>query len=449
MCGIAVIVGNLEGHEKLEPTILHRGHVSGNFIDSDIAMYHRRLHLCGTGGAQPLTDGRWVMVSNSEVYNWQELDEWESTSDTEVLFNGLVRYGRKFLDRINGECAVVLWDLKTKQLTVITDRFGIRPLFQFKDESRWIIASEIQSILALVDPVEDHESVEMCRNFRLPKGTKTCFKGISRIAPATVNGIKWYDIRDKEKLEPSGDSLEQLLTDAIRLRQHPNSALLLSGGIDSFLIGCLGNQWIKKAYTLDSPEVPAARQAAEKFGMEHVTVPITVNKEEMVRCLEQPYYAYPPNWILAQAIGEDVVFSGLGADECLGGYHYYKKPYGEAQYADGHNLTGHGSRRYDTGGYQGIKAMNYIDLTHYLPYHHLYRGDKMYMSNTIESRYPFLDHRVVERLFHLPDSLKGIRKTPLLELSLKHGYKPQPKKGLSLYLGDFEEIYHQWKTLFF
>lgn len=448
MCGIAVVIGDIQGHEKLESTILHRGRTSGKFITPEIAMYHRRLHLCGTGGEQPVTDGRYVMVSNSEVYNWEELNEWGCSGDTDVLFNGLVKYGKPFLDRINGEFAIVLWDTKTKTTTTITDRFGIRPLFQFRDESRWIIASEIQSILALVDPIEDAESVEMCRNFRLPDGTRTCFQGISRISPASVNDTRWYDIREQDGCLHENQTLKTLLTDAIRIRQHPNSALLLSGGIDSFLIGCLGREWIKKAYTLESDEVPSAKKAAEKFGMDHITVPITMNQDAMVSCLEQPYYAYPPNWILAQAISEDVIFSGLGADECLGGYHYYKEPYSEEQYAKGHNLTGKGKRCYDTGGYTGIKAMNYIDLTHYLPFHHLYRGDKMYMSNTIESRYPFLDHRVVEYLFHLPDTEKGIEKKPLLKIALEYGYKPQPKRGLSLYKGNFEEIYHHWKKLF-
>ncbi|MCL7489545.1 MAG: asparagine synthase (glutamine-hydrolyzing) [Desulfobulbaceae bacterium] len=34
------------------------------------------------------------------------------------------------------------------------------------------------------------------------------------------------------------------------------------------------------------------------------------------------------------------------------------------------------------------------------------QGDRMSMAHSVEGRYPFLDHRVVEQMFHLPDSYK-------------------------------------------
>ena len=53
-----------------------------------------------------------------------------------------------------------------------------------------------------------------------------------------------------------------------------------------------------------------------------------------------------------------------------------------------------------------IDEFTYMDLSNYLGNHHMDRGDKFSMRHSIEARFPFLDHELVEACLTIPNGLK-------------------------------------------
>lgn len=133
MCGI-VGVFNLKGDpvssqeiKKMTDSISHRGpDGEGIFIDENIGLGHRRLSILDVSskGSQPMIskDGNWVIVFNGCIYNFRELKielqskghEFVSTTDTEVIVEGLAEYGPSFFERLDGMFAVAAWNKKKK-----------------------------------------------------------------------------------------------------------------------------------------------------------------------------------------------------------------------------------------------------------------------------------------------------------------------------------------------
>ena len=104
---------------------------------------HTRLSIIGLGesGNQPMIshNGRYVMSFNGEIYNFLILKEelknlfdvkWVGKSDSEVLLEGISLLGLdKFISKIEGMYAIALWDKKLKNLTLVRDRIGEKPLY--------------------------------------------------------------------------------------------------------------------------------------------------------------------------------------------------------------------------------------------------------------------------------------------------------------------------------
>jgi asparagine synthase (glutamine-hydrolysing) len=148
MCGI-VGVFNLNGEpfalsnlKQMSEAIAHRGpDGDGYFIDNHIGLAHKRLAILDVSskGAQPMTskDGNWVITFNGCIYNYLELKQelqakghsFISTTDTEVIVEGLAEYGPSFFERLNGMFAVGAWNKSEKALYLSKDRFGVKPLY--------------------------------------------------------------------------------------------------------------------------------------------------------------------------------------------------------------------------------------------------------------------------------------------------------------------------------
>src|SRR5450631_3949412 len=146
MCGIAGIVyfndrdAGSSAIRVMTDAMSHRGPDSDGFWEEDgVALGHRRLSIIdlSTAANQPFTDssGRYIMVFNGEMYNYQEVKElipdypFHTTSDTEVLLAAYVKWGADCLKYFRGMFAFAIWDRQEKEIFVARDRMGVKPLY--------------------------------------------------------------------------------------------------------------------------------------------------------------------------------------------------------------------------------------------------------------------------------------------------------------------------------
>ncbi|MCW3047475.1 MAG: asparagine synthase, glutamine-hydrolyzing, partial [Solirubrobacterales bacterium] len=148
--------------EAMTETMACRGpDASGTWLGGPAALGHRRLAVIDIeGGTQPMSvltnDGEVALVYSGEAYNFVELREelrragerFETSSDTEVVLRGYLRWGEALAERLNGMYAFAIWDSRERKLVLIRDRLGIKPLYFFHTCDGVLFGSEPKAILA-------------------------------------------------------------------------------------------------------------------------------------------------------------------------------------------------------------------------------------------------------------------------------------------------------------
>lgn len=211
MCGIAGFLNPRNNDKKTEKEIYqilkkmnevqrHRGpDDEGIFLENGCALGHVRLSILDLyRGHQPMCKKKegntYAIILNGEIYNMKTLKEqlikegemFSTTSDTEVVLTGYIRYGISYIEELNGIFSIALWDGKRKKLYLIRDRVGVKPLFYMKRGDTLIFASEIKGLFAYpgVKPVINREG--LCEIFGLGPAKsygKGVFKNIYEVLP--------------------------------------------------------------------------------------------------------------------------------------------------------------------------------------------------------------------------------------------------------------------------
>lgn len=173
-----------------------------NSIKPNLLLGHRRLSILDLSekGHQSMSndDGSLWIVHNGEVYNYVEMREelkslgyqFRSNTDTEVILKAYEAWDVDCLERFNGMWAFAIWDKRKRRLFYARDRFGIKPFHYFRDNKKFIFASEIQAILAsgMVNRDIDDESIYNFLVFNLlPSFHKTFFENIKQISHPPKN----------------------------------------------------------------------------------------------------------------------------------------------------------------------------------------------------------------------------------------------------------------------
>ena len=161
MCGINVIFDQDQDPQwisDMNQALVHRGpDAEGTFNSPSqpISLGSRRLKIIDLHqGDMPYHSpcGRYTMVYNGEVYNFEDLKSklkdyaFSSDTDGEVLFAYFQTYGIKALSDCNGMFSFALWDEQTARLTIGRDRLGIKPLFYAFHDSKLYLSSEIKAL---------------------------------------------------------------------------------------------------------------------------------------------------------------------------------------------------------------------------------------------------------------------------------------------------------------
>ncbi|WP_428681597.1 asparagine synthase (glutamine-hydrolyzing) [Reyranella sp.] len=331
---------------------------------------HRRLAIIdlSEGGAQPMhtADGRLTITFNGEIYNYRELRaelqsrgrRFRSESDTEVLLQLYAEYGAAMVSRLRGMFAFGLWDADKRTLLLARDPLGIKPLYWADDGWTLRFASQAKALLAggavSRDPdpagiVGFHLFGSVPEPFTVWRSIQSLPAGTTLTVDGTGPGIpqRYYDVAaalaGRAETVP-GDprtSIAAAVRDSVRhhLVADVPVAVFLSAGIDSgALLGTMSELGARDitAVTLGFQEfeglaldeAPLAAEVAARYGARHIVQ--TVGRAEFERdlpalldAMDLPTVDGINTWFVAKAArdaGIKVALSGLGADECFGGY---------------------------------------------------------------------------------------------------------------------------------
>ncbi len=520
----------------------HRGPDGyGFYLDEQVGLAHARLSIIDLeGGDQPIhnEDGSIQVVFNGEIFNYIELrgkleplgHRFYTRSDTEVIVHLYEEYGERFVEHLNGQFAIALWDKPRKRLILARDRTGIRPLFYTFTGDRLLFASEVKALFASSSPQRrlDIKALGEIFTYWAPLPSHCIFEDIESLPPGHLMTIehgqsrieRYWDwdfpdeITDERPADELAEELKALLIDSVRLRLRSDVPVgaYLSGGLDSSVTTSL-----IKHYT-DTPlrtfSVGFEDDEFDESGYQKALVDYLGTHHSHVLCrksdirrlfpkviwhTESPILrtAPTPLMILSARVrteGYKVVLTGEGADEVFGGYDLFKeakirrfwsrfpdskmrpaildrlypylknspiaaRTYAQHFFRQGMELShkpyfGHTSRWITTrrswqffspdvksvlqeeSPYDALEewlpeAINRwkpLNRDQYIEAHTLMsgyllssQGDRVAMANSIEGRFPFLDHRVIEFANRLPLRYKimGLNEKYLLKRAMK------------------------------
>ena len=415
----------------------HRGPDNQSyFVKDKVFLGHNRLSIIDLNprSNQPFHDGDLVMIYNGEVYNYKELilDHHlvvSTKSDTEVVLAMYRKYGSACLEYFNGMFTLIIYDKSTGEIFAARDRLGIKPLYYTNRGDKWILASEIASILKLKDSEFDEFGVRQYRKLRMTIKGYTIYKDIKFFPPGhyLLNGKlkKYWDLSVQHKEPPDDDELRWLIEDAVRLRKRSDVAVgsYLSGGLDSSILTAIlrpENTWTVGFKELNEFEWSDLANR-DLNTIHHATVVDKNTYLETARWMiskrREPLSV--PNEVLIYLMTKNVkmentvILSGEGADELFWGYDRIFK---WAYHADAMDINEF-DKKYCYGTHkdnkvldfalEGISGSTVLDrVGYYFQIHHLQgllrRLDNSTMLCSVEARVPFVDHRLVELLAGTP-----------------------------------------------
>lgn len=387
MCGIAGLYAYLDVAPPVDRAELSRMNArmaprgpdgSGDWYSADgrVGFTHRRLAIIDLSerGAQPMhsADGSLTITFNGEIYNYRELKagleakgyRFRSDSDTEVLLQLYADRGPSMVEALRGMFAFGLWDSRTRQLLLARDPLGIKPLYYADDGWTIRFASQAKALLAGgavsrdADPagiVGFHllgsvpEPFTVWRDIRsVPSGATVIVDAAGPNAPRVYYSVArslGRRVGNGMKAAAARQQMSTAVHDSVRhhLVADVPVAVFLSAGLDSgALLGTMAELGVRDtlAVTLSfaefkgdrHDEAPIAAEVAQRYGARHVVR--TVARPEFERdlpaildAMDLPTIDGINTWFVAKAAREagiKVALSGLGADECFGGYPSFK-----------------------------------------------------------------------------------------------------------------------------
>jgi len=426
MCGIFTLFDLPEGHSPASRELAlrqarllrHRGpDWSGLWAGGHAIMAHERLAIVDVlHGAQPLrsADENLILAVNGEIYNHLEIRAalggratFRTDSDCEVILPLYALEGPRLLQRLRGMFAFALYDLANDDYLIARDPIGIIPLYMGRRaDGSLAVASEMKALLRVCEHIEV-----------FPPGHYLTKHDPTPVRYWTRDWFEFDAVPDRD-VDPR--EVHEALADAVRshLMTDVPYGVLLSGGLDSSVVGALAAGFAGKRIETDSreaawwprlhsyaiglagsPDLAAARRAAESIGTVHHGFEFTVQEgldalRDVIWHIESfdttTVRASTPMYLMARRIratGVKMVLSGEGSDEIFGGYLYFHKAPNPRAFHE--------------------------ELVRKLHLLHLYdclRANKSMAAWGIEARVPFLDTRFLDAAMRVPARHKMVAK---------------------------------------
>lgn len=372
MCGIAGFllsggVAQASVVSEMCDRIRHRGpDDTGTYIDGPCGIGMRRLSIIDLGaGHQPLSneDGSVWVVFNGEIYNFRGLrarlaasgHRFRSNSDTETLVHLYEQEGVDGLARLRGMFAFSIWDARRREILLVRDRFGKKPLYYADTPAGLFFASELKCLRLPEVPLEiDNDALRLYFLLGYVPDPYTPYRAIRKLLPGCwlrrgadgrVETGRYWQLPPFAGEETAGRDrpetvaqIRETFDEAVRIRMEADVPLgaFLSGGIDSSLVVAsmaLQSREPVRTFSIGFEEagfseLPYARMVAERYRTEHhelIVRPDSVDLlTRLVRHFDEPFAdsSSIPTYIVSEFAARHVkvVLSGDGGDELFGGY---------------------------------------------------------------------------------------------------------------------------------
>lgn len=362
--------------------LAHRGpDDSGEWVDSDagVALGFRRLAIVDLSplGHQPMASasGRYEIIFNGEVYNFATLrieleglgHRFRGGSDTEVILAAVEQWGlQDAITRFVGMFAIALWDREQRELHLVRDRLGIKPLYFGWQNGVFLFGSELKALAAHSAFVGEIDRNVLALYMRLGyvPDPLCIYHGISKLTPGCILSLRSAqqdDVQLRQYWSPSTvveqgqryafrgsddeaiAELDELLRQAVGLRMVADVPLgaFLSGGVDSSTVVAMMQAQSSrpvKTFTIGFgesafDEANHAASVAAHLGTDHTALIVTPHEAQQVipdlpAMFDEPFAdsSQIPTFLVSALARRSVTvsLSGDGGDELFGGYNRYQ-----------------------------------------------------------------------------------------------------------------------------
>jgi asparagine synthase (glutamine-hydrolysing) len=383
MCGILGILtpkAPPSDSSRLLASLRHRGpdrQAEWTSPDGSVWLGHTRLSILdlSEAGDQPMRDEATgnILVLNGEIYNHLDLRrELESLgisfrghSDTETVLRGYGAWGPALFPRLRGMFALAIYEVRSREVVLARDRFGIKPLYLARTESGGLaFASEVRTLLSLAGRKLSPRGLSAFLHWGACSHRALIFENIHEFpagcwARLQASGempapVRFWPLSPEpidfdaglSAAEPSFDpvhTVRRLLEDSVEahLLADVPVACFLSGGIDSSILTAMASRSLGRGRLATFSvgfaekgfdESEFARQMAELHGTKHHHVHLNEKQklpflQRAVDAMDLPSIDAANTYIVSNHVasaGFKVVLSGLGADEIFGGYPLFR-----------------------------------------------------------------------------------------------------------------------------
>jgi asparagine synthase (glutamine-hydrolysing) len=374
MCGITGFISfeNVLGETTLRnmtATLAHRGpDAEGVFFDGICGLGHRRLSIIDLSeqANQPMFshNGRYVIVFNGEIYNYQEIAEKlqispRTHSDTEIILEAFAQKGTACVQLFNGMFAFAIYDTQKQELYLCRDRIGKKPIYYFWNGHHFAFASELKALFQFpflkkelnYTAIEDflhlgyiprpHSIFEDI--FKMYSGywLKVSRKGLEENMYWDIQACLKKDIlQDEQEAETR---LKALLKSSVKYRLISDVpvGVFLSGGIDSSLVAALAQEQNSspiKTFSIGFEEekyneAPFAKNVANFLKTNHNELIVSTKQAkelipQLLDVYDEPFAdsSAVPTLLVSEFAKKQVsvVLGGDGGDELFLGYGMYQ-----------------------------------------------------------------------------------------------------------------------------
>lgn len=391
MCGIAGAIENIHCLNKYDfsknsefyITIANRGPDFYNFktiLKDDswqITLAHSRLAIIDLSSSsnQPMIseNGRYTLSYNGEIYNYLEIKEeltklginFKTKGDTEVVLKSWEKWGNECLHKFNGMFAFAIYDNVESELTLVRDRFGVKPLvYGFDANKNFLFSSSVKAVGKAINSNYDFSYCATGLKFGYFEGNdnKTIYEQVKYVEPGSLIKIKiahqlnistytWYNIDEEinKKIELfSNKSIDYLLEYSkelfdsavkLRLRCDVKLAISLSGGLDSSSIAAVAKKYNENitAFAYGSPsselsEGPVVQKFAHSTGINVNYIYPNYSAKELGDIYDQTLQSQEAPFLELSIIAQHIIYKtvkefdykillgGQGGDEIFAGY---------------------------------------------------------------------------------------------------------------------------------